>query len=316
MCIININDHVNNDKHLKKFEVERNNVLLTINLPMLNTRFFDQVDIIIKEFLTPIMLRKQKEQMNQSVCYDINQITEWHHLIKVETDDEEIGVGIREQEQDARQILFQSLVLNLLTETIFEVWNIRATGTQGIGHYTILLDKIGTYSRIATFHISIIPSRWYLNTDVELNDLLQQYPFIPICDKTQLEDDTPFQTMYVELSGLLKKTIDYATKADMQHELLNIFKAFIYDIQSRLEVLTNINNPIIVKHKGRPLKRLISNVEKDLHKKRWVLKDIINVVKEYCISSHIEDSASGTKGRKCSKCKQYGHYVKTCPNVI
>ncbi|CAB5387382.1 unnamed protein product [Rhizophagus irregularis] len=175
--LISINDHINNDKHLKKFEVERNNVLLTINLPMLNTRFFDQVDIIIKEFLTPIMLRKQKEQMNQSVCYDINQITEWHHLIKVETDDEEIGVGIREQEQDARQILFQSLVLNLLTETIFE-------------HFF----QVGTYSRIATFHISIIPSRWYLNTDVELNDLLQQYPFIPICDKTQLEDDTPFQS--------------------------------------------------------------------------------------------------------------------------
>ncbi|PKB93559.1 hypothetical protein RhiirA5_440957 [Rhizophagus irregularis] len=115
--------------------------------------------------------------------------------------------------------LFQSLVSNLPTETILEVWNIRATGTQRIGHYTILLDKA-----------SMITSRWYLNTDVELSDLLQQYPFIPICDKSQLEDDIPFQTMYVELSGLLKKAIDYAIKADMQHELLNIFKAFIYDI--------------------------------------------------------------------------------------
>ncbi|CAB4377103.1 unnamed protein product [Rhizophagus irregularis] len=136
------------------------------------------------------MLRKQREQINQSVCYDINQITEWHHLMKVRWKlmmKKYIGVGIREQEQDTRQVLFQSLVSNLLTETILE---------------------------------------------------------------TQLEDDTPFQTMYVELFGLLKKAIDYATKADMQHELLNIFKAFIYDIQSRLEVLTNINNPIIVKHKG------------------------------------------------------------------
>ncbi|PKY63260.1 hypothetical protein RhiirA4_491576 [Rhizophagus irregularis] len=74
--------------------------------------------------------------------------------------------------------------------------------------------------------------------------------------------------MYAELFGLLKKAIDYATKADMQHELLNVFKAFIYD---------------------------------DLHRKRRVLKDIINVVEENCISSHIEDSASGTKGQKCSK---------------
>uniref|UniRef100_U9TAX6 SWIM-type domain-containing protein n=1 Tax=Rhizophagus irregularis (strain DAOM 181602 / DAOM 197198 / MUCL 43194) TaxID=747089 RepID=U9TAX6_RHIID len=341
-----LNDHVNNDEHLERFEVEGNALrpLPTIGLPMLNTRFFNQVDTIIKEFLTPIMLRKQREKMNQSVCYDINQITEWHHLMEVETDDKEI-------------------------ETILEVWNIRATDTQGIGHYTILLDKgthlctclllinkglvcrhffrVGTYSRIATFHISIILSRWYLNPDVELSDLLQQYPFIPICDKTQSEDDIPFQShatfqhffsiridsygpqssqssqlpvkskaIYAELSGLSKKAIDYATKADMQHELLNVFKAFIYDVQGRLEVLTDINNPIIVKHKGRPPKRLISNVEKNLHREKRVLKDIVNVVEEHCISSHIEDSASGTKGQKCSKCKQYGHYVKTCSNVI
>jgi hypothetical protein len=50
---------------------------------MLNTRFFNQVDAIIKEFLTPIMLRLQRAQMNQSVCYDINQITDWHYLIEV-----------------------------------------------------------------------------------------------------------------------------------------------------------------------------------------------------------------------------------------
>ncbi|CAB4387164.1 unnamed protein product [Rhizophagus irregularis] len=137
---ISINDHVNNDEHLERFEVERN-TLPTISLPMLNTRFFDRVDAIIKEFLTPIMLRKQREQMNQSVCYDINQITEWHHLMEVETDDEEIGVGIREQERDTRQVLFRSLVSNLPTETILEVWNVRATGTQEIGHYTILLEE-------------------------------------------------------------------------------------------------------------------------------------------------------------------------------
>ena len=58
--------------------------------------------------------------------------------------------------------------------------------------------------------------------------------------------------MYAKLSGLSKKAIDYTIKADMQQELLNIFKAFIYDIQSRLELknLTDINNPIIIKYKG------------------------------------------------------------------
>jgi len=58
--------------------------------------------------------------------------------------------------------------------------------------------------------------------------------------------------VYTELFGLSKKTIDYTIKANMQQELLNIFKVFIYDIQSRLksENLTNVNNPIFIKYKG------------------------------------------------------------------
>ncbi|CAB4441269.1 unnamed protein product [Rhizophagus irregularis] len=317
--LISINDHVNNDEHLERFEVERN-ALPTIGLPMLNTRFFDRVDAIIKEFLTPIMLGKQREQMNQSVCYDINQITEWHHLMEVETDDEEIGVGIREQERDTRQVLFRSLVSNLPTETILEVWNVRATGTQGIGHYTILLDE-GTH--LCTCLLLINKGLTQSEDDIPFQSHATFQHFFSIRidsygPQSSQSSQLPVKSkaMYAELSGLSKKAIDYATKADMQHELLNVFKAFIYDVQGRLEVLTDINNPIIVKHKGRPPKRLISNVEKDLHRERRVLKDIVNVVEEHCISSHIEDSASGTKGRKCSKCKQYGHYAKTCPNVI
>ena len=82
--LVSINDHIKNDEHLEKFEVERN-ALPTIGMPMLNTRFFSQVDAIIKELLTPVMLGKQRSQMNQSVCYDIKQITEWHHLMEVKS---------------------------------------------------------------------------------------------------------------------------------------------------------------------------------------------------------------------------------------
>ncbi|CAB4382976.1 unnamed protein product [Rhizophagus irregularis] len=113
-------------------------------MPMLNERFFGKVDAIIKKFLTTVMLGKQKSQMNQSVCYDINQITEWHHLIEMEADNEEISMGIREQEQDTKQILLRSLVSNLPMKAILEVWNVRATGTYGIWHYVILLND-GTH---------------------------------------------------------------------------------------------------------------------------------------------------------------------------
>ncbi|CAB4403132.1 unnamed protein product [Rhizophagus irregularis] len=199
--LISITDHVKNNEYRENFEVERN-ALPTIGMPMLNERFFGKVDAIIKKFLTTVMLGKQKSQMNQSVCYDINQITEWHHLIEMEADNEEISMEIREQEQDTNQILLRSLVSNLPMEAILEVWNVRATGTYGIGHYVILLNDgthlctcllllnkglvcryffcVGTYSRFTTFHISMIPNRWYLNPNIELNDILQQYSFIPI----------------------------------------------------------------------------------------------------------------------------------------
>ncbi len=91
-----------------------------------------------------------------------------------------MSVRIREQEQDTRQILFRSLAGTIPLEAILEVWYVRATRTQGTGHYVILLNegthictclllinkglicrhffRVGTYSQNATFHISIILS--------------------------------------------------------------------------------------------------------------------------------------------------------------
>jgi hypothetical protein len=80
--LLSIKDYVRNEEHLEKFEVQRN-ALPTIGMPMLNTRFFGPVDDVMKAFLTPVMLRKQRSEMNQSVCYDINRITEWQNLMDV-----------------------------------------------------------------------------------------------------------------------------------------------------------------------------------------------------------------------------------------
>ncbi|RHZ49584.1 hypothetical protein Glove_519g63 [Diversispora epigaea] len=114
-----IKDFVKNEEHLERFEIERN-ALPVVGMPMLNTRFFGQIDILIKEYLTLVMFGKQRSQMNQSVCYDVFRITEWQHLL-VEIDNEEIDVGIREQEQNIQQILFSSLVRTIPQEAILEV---------------------------------------------------------------------------------------------------------------------------------------------------------------------------------------------------
>jgi len=75
-------DYVTNEEQFEQFEIERN-ALPTIGMPMLNTRFFGQIDAVIKDFLTPVMLGKQRTQMNQSVCYDVTRINNWQYLIEV-----------------------------------------------------------------------------------------------------------------------------------------------------------------------------------------------------------------------------------------
>lgn len=77
-----IKDCVTNNEYLEKFEIEQN-ALPTIGLPALNKRFFVQVDNILQKFLMPVMLGKQKTQMNQSIYYDVIQITEWQYLVEI-----------------------------------------------------------------------------------------------------------------------------------------------------------------------------------------------------------------------------------------
>ncbi|CAB4385824.1 unnamed protein product [Rhizophagus irregularis] len=314
-----IKDHVKNEEHLEKFEIERN-ALPKVGMPMLNTRFFGQMDAVIKDFLTPVMLGKQRSQMNQST----------------ETDNEEISIGIREQEQDIRQILFQSLIKTIPPEAIMEVWHVRATGTKGIGYYVILLNK---EMHLCTC-LLLINKGLYLDTNIHPNDLLQQHPSIPVCGITQenvenveTEKSINFQhfflfrvdshgsqlpvksskAIYAELFGLLKKGIDCALKTNMQNELVNLLKAFIYDAQNKnvqeVEPFADVNNPAIIKHKGQPPKRFKSNVELSSSKgSKRVLKNStqVNIIDHGVIDE--------TKGRRCGKCKQYGHYSKTCQN--
>ena len=247
----------------------------------------------------------------------------------------------------------------------------RATGTKGIGHHVILLNegthlctcllllnkglacrhffRVGTYSRNATFHISIIPTRWYLDTGIQRDDLLQQYSPIPVCDTIPAEDNIEFgrsvtfhhffeiqndssgskfvgslnKAIYAELNGLAKKGIDCALKINMHRELLNILKSFIYDAQSKMneqdpEAFTNVANPTITKHKGRPPKRLKANVEQSGFNRNWVNRVLKDSTQDNMKNDNniLEDETNNSKERRCGCCREYGHYAKTCPNVV
>ena len=62
--------------------------------------------------------------------------------------------------------------------------------------------------------------------------------------------------------------------ANMQQEFMNLFKTFIYDAQNKNIQEANVNNPAIIRHKGRPQQRLKSSVETQ---GKRVLKDSTQV---------------------------------------
>jgi hypothetical protein len=78
----NIKDRQDNEEKYERFENQRSTIP-TVGLPMLNSRFFGQVDDMIKRYLTPLMLGKQRSQINESVCYDVFLISQWEDIIQV-----------------------------------------------------------------------------------------------------------------------------------------------------------------------------------------------------------------------------------------
>ena len=100
--------------------------------------------------------------------------------------------------------------------------------------------RIATYSQSATYHITLISSRWYLEPNINPEILLQQMSafFTINSEENPTANGTfkhlfsirpipcnscltakPNKIIYAELSGLSKKAIDLAIKADVYQEL-------------------------------------------------------------------------------------------------
>ena len=68
----------------EQFELqEQINQNPTIGLPNIINRYFKQIDIIIKKYLTPRILKMQHQQMNESLLYRVRKIENWQNFLKV-----------------------------------------------------------------------------------------------------------------------------------------------------------------------------------------------------------------------------------------
>jgi len=52
-------------------------------IPSIMDEYFPKLDKILREYLTPQILQKQRDQMAQSLCYDVELIEDWLSLLEV-----------------------------------------------------------------------------------------------------------------------------------------------------------------------------------------------------------------------------------------
>lgn len=72
---------INNQK--KAILTECINEIPTRNLPSVMDEYFPELNIVLKEYLTPQILQKQCDQMAQSLYYDAILIDDWLSLLEV-----------------------------------------------------------------------------------------------------------------------------------------------------------------------------------------------------------------------------------------
>jgi len=62
---------------------ECKNEIPTRGIPSIMDEYFPELDKILREYLTPQILQKQRDQMAQSLCYDVELIEDWLPLLEV-----------------------------------------------------------------------------------------------------------------------------------------------------------------------------------------------------------------------------------------
>ena len=62
---------------------ECKNEIPTKGLPSIMDEYFPELDMILRKYLTPQLLQKQRDQMAQSLCYDVILIDDWLSLLEV-----------------------------------------------------------------------------------------------------------------------------------------------------------------------------------------------------------------------------------------
>lgn len=300
---------------------------------------FPEIDLILKEYLTEEMLSRQRHEIIQSLYY----------CAKVESEQLLSNESV-EEEYDSRQIHLTSLLEDIPQNKIINIYSVRRRNCKHNNFVVILSDRahlctcmllincglvcrhfwhIMAIDDTVSFHITMIPRRWYKGEKME--DLsLDEKPYMtnigsiqhegyllcprlfPMHQIIKIRGDDIFSSEvrcivqkrrdYGETFSLARKAVRSAVEAG--NESISRLKRVLNDWFSEEQRLVHINdddkenfdlnqvrNPIEKRQKGRPpTKRLKSSIELQTKGKR------------------------PTTQNKCGKCGIVGHYAPTCKN--
>ncbi|CAB5345802.1 unnamed protein product [Rhizophagus irregularis] len=309
----------------------------TVGLPHLSSQFFSDVDTVIVEFLTSLILSLQHFQISQSFTYE-------GQLIFCSFD---VYDNFVEDIVDEPQVMLKSILNDMDISNVVETWKIRRVG--------------------AKFHISIIPIRWYKD-DILMklsSSILENSPVLTAVESSDtamlhtvdftlqslkkhfqgsynnkiIQQIIPKRNKFGVAFSTAKTAINIALETGCDNELVKLLRDFIstkqrsrnaVDLENNMEVENidhdeNQNNilplqqqliditadPYVTKIRGAPCKkRMKSSIEVMGRKK--VMHETSNHV-----NVQETDNSGGTSKsqRKCLLCKKPGHYQKKCPSI-
>ncbi|CAB5203025.1 unnamed protein product [Rhizophagus irregularis] len=234
---------------------------------------FTRVDKSCQRFLTPAILKLQRDEINQSVYYVANLVEQWESTI--DESYEEDG-----EYDDNLQATIDQLIEVGGRDNIKETWEIKFN------------------SPSTTIESGVVVNNYLCAIDKKKQDSLEQR--MNILDK---------KIMYGNLHGTYKKALQKALqKKSRSLRLIEILENFTNEDSSEDEVESDDESEEELGDVGNGSNEEVFQLQ-NLKIRRG--KGRPAGTRRYK-ASHEKEGSSKTKQRRCKRCGQLGHYQKNC----
>ena len=305
---------------------------------------FTEVDKCCQNFLTPAVLKLQRDEINQSLYYSANLVEQWDTAIE-ESYDEECA--------ENPQASIDQLLEVSGRDNVKEIWEIIVGNSLKAKHYVVLLKneahlcsclmairkgivcrhyfQIMLSTKEAKFHIRLIPCRWYQEGKNPSNET-----FIHADKFSNLIKTTDSVVNYLcpidkEKEDFLKERMNLLDKKLMYGNLHGTYKKALQKALQKksrslrligiLEEFNNLESSEDEDDEDESEEELDENSD-DSNKENTDVFQLQNPkirrgkgrpagTRRYK-ASHEKEGGKSRKQRRCKKCGNLGHYQKNC----